>query len=95
MARPKNGRLPGIENGKIIKEVSNAAEAYEEARDERMKMLEKEIEAKDHLAEVMKKHKLKVYKDDDFEPPLICFFEHIGKDNVKVKREKAEAEASE
>ena len=92
MAKQKNGSLPGIENGKIIKEVSEAAEAYENARDKRMKLTEKEVEAQDYLAEVMKKHKLKAYRDDDYEPPLICFIQE-SKDKVKVRRGKTDAEA--
>jgi hypothetical protein len=62
--------LPGMER-KEIPEVNDAAEAYVEARDKRMALTEKEVEAKDALLTVMTKHKLQVYKDESASPPLV------------------------
>jgi hypothetical protein len=93
MARGKTETLPGVSNGKIIQEVSEAAESYENIRDKRMKLTEQESEANTNLVTVMRKHKLKAYRDDNFDPPLMV--ELAAKDatiKAKVKREKAEAE---
>lgn len=80
----KQSALPGMER-KSIKELDAAAEAYVEARDERMKLTEKEVEFKEALVAVMKKHDLQVYKDEDAEPPLIVTLTP-GVDKVKVTR---------
>lgn len=77
--------------GEEIKEVNDAAEAYVEARDKRMKLTEKETEAKEALIAVMKKHDLTVYKDDEANPPLVVTLVP-GKDNVKVAEAEVEAE---
>jgi hypothetical protein len=66
----KQKPLPGMER-KSFPEVDSAAEAYVEVRDKRMKLTEKEVEAKDALLEVMSKHNLVVYKDESVAPPLI------------------------
>lgn len=78
----RNLELTGIER-KSIKEVNDAAEAYVDARDRRMKLTEKEKEAKDALIGVMLKQKLHVYRDDEANPPLVVTL-LPGKDNVKV-----------
>lgn len=83
-------RVPGTEK-KTIKELDAAAEAYVEARDARMKKTEKEVEAKEALISVMKKHELTVYKDDDADPPLIVTLTP-GKDKVKVTQADGETE---
>jgi hypothetical protein len=70
---------------KSIKEVDLAAEAYCEARDERMKLTEKEVEARDSLLAVMQKHKLDLYRDDDASPPLLVTI-IAGDAKVKVSR---------
>ena len=94
MARAKTAALPGVENGKVIKEISDAAEAYEKIRDRRMDLTEKENEANGLLVTLMKKHKLKIYKDDDnFEPALMV--DLTVKDpteRAKVRRDKKEKE---
>ncbi len=71
MARGRNETLPGIPDMKVIKEISDAAELYETVRDRRMDQLKKEVEANEELVTVMKKHKLKAYKDDNYSPPLL------------------------
>lgn len=83
MAR-KQKALPGMEAPTIV-ELDDAAEAYVEARDKRMKLTEKEKVAKDALIMVMKKHNKEVYKDGTVSPPLVV---HLlpGKDGVKVDR---------
>jgi hypothetical protein len=78
----RQARIPGTEP-KRIKEVGDAAEAYVDMRDKRMKLTEKESEAKLSLIEVMKKHGLTVYKDEDAAPPLVVTLK--TKDGVKVE----------
>lgn len=93
MARGKTETLPGVPNGKIIKEISDAAEDFENIRDRRMKLTEDEKESNEKLVEVMKKHKLKAYRDDNYEPALTVALS--AKDptiKAKVRREKAEAD---
>lgn len=76
--------VPGTER-KHIKEVVDAASGYEDARDKRMKLTEKEASAKESLIEVMKKHKLTVYRDDEAVPPILVTLKP-GKDAIKVER---------
>ena len=83
-ATKKQTSIPGTEP-KSITEVDTAAEAYVEARDERMALTEKEVEAKDALINVMKKHDLSVYRDDEADPPLVVTI-IPGVDKVKVSR---------
>lgn len=80
--RKKQKQLPGFET-KSIKELDDAAESYVEARDKRMKMTEKEVDAKEALIGVMKKHKLDVYRDENASPALVVTL-LPGKDKVKV-----------
>ena len=87
MAR-KQEALPGVA-GKKIKELSEAMEAYEEIKNTRIALSNKEIEANEKVVELMHKHKVKVYRDDDYEPSLIG--ELAAKDptiKAKVYREK-------
>src|SRR5262245_14980556 len=71
---------PGV--GQVnVPEIDRAAERYVEARDERMAMTPKEVEAKKKLLELMKKHQLRVYRFDD------RIVEIVHKDEaVKVKK---------
>ncbi len=57
---PLKGR--GVELAKI-KEIETAAEAYVEARDERMELTKTEVAAKKELMDVMKKHKAELIED--------------------------------
>jgi hypothetical protein len=84
-------KIPGTEQ-RAIKEIDAAAERYVEARDARMELTEKEVELRDRLVDLMRKHKLEVYRDDDAAPPLLVLL-IVGKDKVKVRRESDEAEA--
>lgn len=82
MARKKQTELPGMER-QTIQEVNDAAEAYVDARDERMALTEKEVTAKDALIRAMQKHELTVYRDETASPPLVVTIVE-GKVNVKV-----------
>lgn len=64
------------------KEVDTAAEEYVAQRNKRMRQSVKEKEAKVALIETMKKHSLKVYKDESVSPPLVITLSN--KDEVKV-----------
>jgi hypothetical protein len=83
-------RIEGTEETRV-KEIDDAAEAYVEARDARMAKTEREVEAKEALIGVMKKHSRDVYRDDDATPPLIVTLVP-GKDAVKVSEQKDEEE---
>lgn len=62
--------IPGTER-KSIKEVDDAAEVYRTARDARMKKSKVEKEKKTDLVNVMLKHGLSVYRDDNAVPPIV------------------------
>ena len=92
MAKPKKqGELPTLERKKVA-EVNAAAEGYVDARDERMKHTETEVEAREALIAVMKKHSLTVYRDDEASPPLLVTL-MPGEDRVKVRRDEEEEPA--
>lgn len=77
---------------KRVKEIDDAAEHYVAQRDKRMKLTEKEVEAKEALLRAMRKHKVETYTDTEAVPPLTVIVTP-GKDNVKVTvaEEKADA----
>lgn len=87
----KQQRIPGTE-GKSIKEIDDAAEHYVEQRDKRMKLTEKEVEAKKSLADVMAKHKLAIYRDDSASPPLVVM---LTEGDAKIKVTRADEENDE
>jgi hypothetical protein len=89
----KQLKIPGTET-KSIKEIDDAAESYIIERDKRMKLTKKEVDAKVTLIEVMKKHKLTVYKDDDSDPPVVITLT-AGKDQIKVTQDESDEEAAE
>lgn len=89
----KQTSIPGTEP-KSITEVDTAAEAYVEARDERMALTEKEVEAKGNLLRVMEKHDLTTYRDESADPPLLVIVVP-GESKVKVRREAEDDEAGE
>ena len=74
----KTSALPGMER-KVVKEVSDAAEKYVDARDKRIKMLTKEIELKDLLADKMHKNNLVTYRDESLLVEIVA-----GKEKIKV-----------
>lgn len=55
------------------------------ARDRRMKLTDEEVEKQQALIDVMKKHKLSVYRDDEAVPPILVTLK-AGRDRVKVER---------
>lgn len=57
--------VPGTQRGKAVKDLTAAAEAYIAARDERMALTAKEVEAHDRLVALMNEHDLEDYVDDD------------------------------
>ena len=91
--RKKQGELPGVEK-QTIKELDDAAEAYVDARDARIKKSEVEAEAKQALIDVMKKHGKQVYRDDTTNPPLVVTLVP-GKDGVRVSEAEEGEEGSE
>ena len=84
---PKQTELSGIEAPRI-KEIDQAAEAYTEKRDKRMKLTEQEHAAKLALIVVVQKHlqELSLNEHGDrvyrFDDQMVVFSE---KENVKVK----------
>lgn len=78
----KQTQIPGTER-KTIKEIDDAAEAYVEARDKRMKLTEREVEAREALVNAMRRNGLEVYRDDSASPALLVLLKP-GKDTVKV-----------
>lgn len=82
MARQKE--LTGIEK-ESIKEIDDAAEAYEDVRDRRMALTKEEVERQRALVEAMRRHKRRVYRDDTASPPLLVTLTETEV-KVKVKR---------
>ena len=75
------GELPGQETPKL-KDVIRAAEAYREARDERMKLTMTEVERKEFLHNLMNSHGLKYYSYEGLTVEIVA-----GRENVKVRVE--------
>lgn len=82
--RAKQKHLNGVEPDDRIKEIEDAGDVYEEARDERQALTEREVEAKNNLISVMKKHRKTVYRYDS----KTITFEELQEAKVKVKRDK-------
>jgi len=84
MARPTTDDLPAMEGEgvarKKVKAVETASDNYVEARDNRMALTVKEVEAKIILIAKMKEHGIVEYVYDDHKVIL-----KPGKDNVKVR----------
>lgn len=76
--------IAGTEKPKIP-ELEAAAEAYVAMRDKRMKLTEEEVEKRDQLAGLMKKHNLTFYEDLNAVPPLVVTLK-VGEPKVKVKK---------
>jgi hypothetical protein len=91
--RKKQQALPGMER-KRIEELDSAAETYVEARDERMKLTEREVEARQALVTAMQRHNLTVYKDESATPALIVTLAE-GDPKVKVTTDASQEESEE
>jgi len=74
--------LPGMEE-EVDSELEEAADAYVEARDKRMKLTRAEVSTRDALLALMKERKRKVYRRDE-----LTIMVAAGKDKVKVKKRK-------
>lgn len=83
--RPKQQEIPGTERPSN-KKIDAAAEEYQEIKEKRMALTEKEVEAKAVLIAVMDEAKLKKYKNDELSVDL------EEKENVKVKRLKDDSD---
>jgi len=88
MAR-KQLEIAGTERPRI-KEIDDAAEAYQDAKKKRMKLTEQEVDAKKALGAVMRKNKVEVYRDDNASPPLLVVLTP-GEDKIKVTEVEEEA----
>jgi hypothetical protein len=68
MAKHKSVDLPGMVGDgveeKRIKAIDDAADLYTDARDKRMTLGEQEVERREKLLDLMKKHGLKRYQYD-------------------------------
>lgn len=80
--RPKQSPIPGTER-KVHKDITKAAETYVEARDERMELLETEVDRKAKLVKVMLKHDEIEYIDEDAELKVVLT---EGETKVKVSK---------
>lgn len=82
--KPKQEEIPmegdGVAPQKKIKAIETAADKYVTARDERMLLTKKEVDARTHLANVMHEHKMQRYIYDDL--LVLC---EPGKEKIKVK----------
>lgn len=90
-SKPKQTNIPGTER-KSIAEIDEAAEAYRDARDERMKLTEEERETHEALLEVMKRHGVTdryVYVDDDGDELEVSVADVVKVKVRKVKNAKA------
>jgi hypothetical protein len=77
----KQTRIPGTEQN-LIKEIVDAADVYEELRDERLEVLKKEGDAKNELLAVMKKNNLTSYNYENKEITI------TEKEDIKVTSKK-------
>lgn len=76
-------------------DITDAAERYREVRDERMALTEAEGETKKKLHDLMKKHSLTVYVDEDAElrVDVVTVDETVKVGKWKPKKEKTESTA--
>jgi hypothetical protein len=82
--RGKTSRLPGMEDPEI-EELEDAAREYANIRDDRMKLTSSEVETKDVLLSLMKKHKKESYNHDGVEVKMVHEKETV---KVRIKKEK-------
>lgn len=83
----KQLQIPGTER-KSVKEIDDAAAEYVDVRDRRVSLSADEKVAKQALIEVMKKHGVSVYRDDEADMVVTVI---AGKDGVKVTEAEPEA----
>ena len=78
----KQLEISGTERAGYDEEIAKKAATYIEARDARMELTKKEVDAKTDLLTAMKERKLESYEDDDF----IVNFEAEVTEKLKAKR---------
>lgn len=82
--KPKQRDLPGMEERRIP-DLHAAAEVYADTRDSRMDLLNREVELKEELLGLMRKHGKKVYLYDSVEIRVVHENETV---KVKIHKEK-------
>jgi hypothetical protein len=84
----RKGKTGELFADRKIPELHKAAEEYVATRDARMELNSKEVQQKDKLIQLMKKHKKEEYDCDG----LKITFEHVEEDKLKVKLQKPDAD---
>lgn len=92
--RPKTPHLPGLEPV-VIPELDRAAEAYIETRNSRMKLTEQEVQEREALVAMMRKHRQAVYRVEDGGDPLIVTLTEAAKVQVRRAKEAAAGDNAE
>ena len=77
--RPRQARLPGVEDPEI-EELESAAEEYADVRDRRMALTKEEVRLQGELLTTMKKYDKTSYVHDGYDLKLVA-----EKEKVKVK----------
>lgn len=86
--KPKTMDLPGMEERRIA-ELHKAAESYVDIRDRRMSLTEQEVEAKQEVLSLMKKHGKETYNYHDADAGTTTEIKIIHEqETVKVKIKK-------
>ncbi len=88
MPKPKQESLPGMEDRKI-EDLVITARKYADVRDDRQELTLKEVELKNELLGLMKKHRKKEYIFDGIEIRVVAEEETV---RVKIKKEAEEEE---
>ena len=84
--RPRQARLPGVEDPEI-EELESAAEEYAGIRDQRMALTPVEIRLKTDLLGLMKKYDKSSYVHDGFDIKVIVESEKV---RVRIKKDKGD-----
>lgn len=85
---PRQQRLPGTA-GPVYEEIDSLAEEYIALRDERMVLLDREVEAQAALVAAMERHRLDKYRSDNHD----LLVEVTASKHAKVKRVKERVNA--
>ncbi len=85
--KPKQQRLPGVENK--LADLHSCALDYADKRDERQACLVDEVELKTKLLGLMKKHKLEHYEYEDVNIDIVHEEETV---KVRIKHAKEDSE---
>lgn len=85
MPRKKQENLPGVETG--FPELEVIGIEYASIRDERMKLMTREVELNQQAIEAMHKHSLTTYKVEGLTMEIVP-----GEEKLKVRSEKTQEE---